>query len=302
MKILPNNIKTKQDLSFRLRLDVQFNNTDDGSTKTTNGIRIEDSISDSSQGLDIDFEIERTDGTEPSLATITIWNISDNLFNQISSNSNVFELYYAKGKSNWSLLFRGTPYFATQGNNNTSKEFVAKEDSGSEDIATTIALIDSLKAFESATISKSYQGNVSTRVIIEDCANIMGVKIGDEITTYPEINNYVARGKASEVLNEVCGKIGCKHIIENGVLHLFDTTSTKASGYLFNTNNSSRPQLTQEDKIIGHTFTTMLLPNLRAGQKCKCDFDTLSGTKEIFKVRLAGNNYGTLGESEVWVK
>ena len=310
--ILPNNIPTTQDLSFRLRLDIQFDKTIQstipllGLLQTTSGMSIRDSKDDPSQGLDIDFEIERTSGAEPSIATLRIWNLSNNTFNQIANHGNVFELYFSRGNDDWGLLFRGTPYFSTQeggsGGNNTSRGFLKKDDAvgGENDVATIIQLLDSLHSFGSATISKSYQGTVSTKTIIQDCVTAMGIQLGDEVS-YPQINNYVARGKCAKVLNEICGKIGCKHIIENGVLHLY-TDSPKVYGFLFNGDNSSKPQREQEDNLQLYHFTTQLLPNLRAGQSCMCNFATLEGKREIYKVVLTGNNYGTAGQAEVWVK
>ena len=133
MKIKPNNIPTTQDLNFRLRLDVQLDTTVKiPFISTTNGLRIQDSKDNAESGLDMDFEIERTSGEEPSLATITIWNLSNSTFNQIANKANAFELYFAKGNDDWSLLFRGTPYFATQegamGGNNSSRGFLSKDD------------------------------------------------------------------------------------------------------------------------------------------------------------------------------
>ena len=309
MKIQPNNIPVTQDLNFRLRLDVQLDTTAKiPFISTTNGLRIQDSKDNAESGLDMDFQIERTSGEEPSLATITIWNLSNSTFNQIANKANAFELYFAKGNDDWSLLFRGTPYFATQegamGGNNSSRGFLSKDDAtgGENDIATNITLIDSLHAFESAVLSKSYQGNVSTKTIIDDCVTAMGIELGDELDFYPFINNYVARGKCSKILNEICNKIGCKHIVENGVLHLYDGSKPKLYGYLFNGENSSKPELEQDDELNSHHFVTKLLPNLRAGQYCKCEFDTLNGVKEIDKVILSGNNYGTSGQAEIWVK
>ena len=71
---------------------------------------------------------------------------------------------------------------------------------------------------------------------------------------------------------------------------------------MFNGENSSRPELEQDDDLNLHHFVTKLLPNLRAGQYCQCEFATLSGVKEIDKVLLSGNNYGTVGQAEIWVK
>lgn len=314
MKILPSNELVKQDLSFRLKLEVQFDLRSNTAisglnlTQVTSGLNIADSAESSEQGLDMDFEIERTSGKEPSACALTIYNMSDSTFNQISNRGNVFRLYFAQGKDDWGLLFQGTPHLATQkhvkGGNNTSRGFLNRDDSkgGDNDVATMLYLVDSLNSFEKATISKSYQGNVSTRKILSDCAAAMGVDIGDEVLSYPEINNFVARGSVIKVVNEICGKIGCNHVIENGVLHLFNGENNNAYGYLFNGDNSSRPEQEQDDNKIMWHFTTKLLTNLRGGQFCVCDFGTLNGTYEIDKVRLIGNNYGTAGQSEVWVK
>lgn len=315
MLIQTDAIKKNQDLTFRLRLDIQFDreikvkipNVEDF-YQTTNGIRFADSVDNKESGIDIDFEIGRTDGSDPSLATITLWNITNDVFNQIANHANAFELYFAKGKEDWGLIFRGTPYFSTQenavGGNNNSRGFLNKDDAvgGENDIPTIITLIDSLHSFESAVISKSYQGEISTKTIIKDCATAMGVLTGDELQSYPNINNYVARGKCSTILREICGKIGCKYIVDNGVLHLYNSDSPKSYGFLFNKNNSDKPCAEQGKEFTTYHFKTMLLPSIRVGQYCQCDFDVLSGVKQIYKAKLRGNNYGTGCETELWVK
>ena len=315
MKILPENKTVVQNLNFRLKLDIQFDQNVKIAMpfisdffKTTNGIRYEDKIDDPESGIDIDFEIERTDGADPSIATITLWNITNDVFNQIANHTNAFELYGANGAGDWGLIFRGSPFFSTQsgalGGNNSSRGFLKKDDAvgGENDIATTITLIDSLHAFDSAVISKSYQGEISAQNIIADCATAMGVLIGDELSQYPIMNNYVARGKVRTVLREICGKIGCKYIVDNGVLHLFNGSSPKIYGFLFDGTNSSKPEAEQDGTLQGHHFVTKLLPSIRVGQYCKCDFDTLSGVKEIYRAIITGNNYGTIGQTEIWVK
>lgn len=307
MKILPSNTYTTQDLSFRLKLDIEFDiraSTDIKNislAQVTGGLSIADDINTPEQGLDIDFEIERTSGKEPSKCNLTIWNMSESTFNQIANRGNVFRLYFAKGKDDWGLLFQGTPFYSTQ-KEVKKNEYIENDKNEECDIATIIHLFDGLNSYEKATISKSYQGNVSTRQILVDCAALMGVDIGGEIAEYPEINNYVARGSAIKVINEICGKIGCNRIIENGVLHLFNGSSNKVYGYLFDGDNSSRPEREQDDDKIMWHFTTKLLTNLRGGQYCKCEFASLSGVYEIDKVKLIGNNYGTAGQAEVWVK
>lgn len=313
MQIIPENKYTeKQNLNFRLRLDIKFDSSAKqilGKVKqTTGGIRYADSIYGEESGADIDFEIERTDGKEPSTGKITIWNISNDSFNEIANYANLFELYSAEGDGDFGLIFRGTPYFSSQksgiGGDNYSRGFLKKDDAvgGENDIATEIFLIDSLHSFESAVISKSYQGDISSKKIISDCATAMSVLIGDELDDYPVVNNYVARGKVHTILREICGKIGCKYSIDNGILNLFNGIRKKNYGFLFDADNSTRPESVQEQNINGHSFETKLLPSIRVGHFCKCNFENLQGIKEIYRCKLVGNNYGTAGLTKVWVK
>lgn len=329
MKILPNNIISKEKLKFRLKLDVIYDDRWTTNEYARNIVEhtattIEDRIDNPESGLDMDFEIERTLEDIPYKCTLTIWNLAEDTFNLISNRGMGFHLYYARGNNDWSLLFYGHPWFASQGNplggNNDSKGFLKRDEAvgGENDIPTTIYLQSDLIGYEEAFISKSYQGYVSTEQIIKDCADAMGLvcNIAPEII-HTKVNNYVARDRASKVLADIIKRVNVlgfgepKITYDNGNLNLFvDLEGTrlvlgsidpKLYGYVFDKDNSTRPEKEQIDKEDYYHFKTQLLPDLTAGSYCMCEFSNLKGKKQIKKVVCTGNNYGTEGETEVWV-
>lgn len=341
MKILPNNIISKENLNFRLKLEVIYEEQKLQSVvfdpaKAKYGVQytasnIEDNANNPESGLDMDFEIEKSlEGDIPSKCTLTIWNLSEDVFNLITKRGMGFHLYYARGNNDWSLLFYGEPWFASQGNplggNNDAKGFLKRDEAvgGENDIPTTIYLQSELNAYEEAYISKSYQGYVSTEQIIRDCAEAMGLgcNIQKEIK-HKKVNNYVARGKASEELEKIVkeldvpasqGKPAITYDNNNVNVYIdglnidifFNVTNSNnfsqtVYGYVFDKDNSTRPEKEVVDKEEYFKFKTQLLPDLTAGIYCMCDFSNLKGKRQIKKVVSIGNNYGTEGETEVWV-
>lgn len=343
MKIAPNNNITDKNLDFRLMLKVALN-SEVSDTKLISlevkdsTIVIEDKKNDSESGLDMDFEIERDDKDDSNICTLTIWNLSEETFNQIQGKSNLFNLYYARGDNDWTLLFSGVPYFATQeeaiGGNNDSKGFLKRDDAvgGENDIPTIIYLSETLNKYESTYISKSYQGSVSTEKIIQDCADTLGfpLNIAKEIK-HVQVNNYVARGLVSDVLSDIVNNrletVGVfdeigepKLTYDNnnvnifvvgggqfGGIRLYNESSENAYiqeevfGYLFNDKNSTKPVKIQSDEEELYRFKTQLLPAITIGNYCKCDFSNVKGAKQIRKIVSVGNNYGTEGETEVTI-
>lgn len=343
MKILKNNIIKPSELNLRLKLEVKFESqlrylslfkkidkvNLNKFYQTTNGIIIADSITDPEAGLDIDFEVERTNSQEPNETNITIWNLSEDAFYQLASKSNKISLYFAKGKNDWSLLTSGTPSFSTkvspQGGNNSSRGFLKRDDAvgGENDIATTITLLESVNLYEEVAISKSYDGDISISTILNDCANLMGVSFDDTTKngsylispiedTY--VNNYVARGRVIDVVKDLVNRIGAKFSLENNILNVYleeeglnsegyyyDFTRN-VKGYHFTPENSSLPEAEQDKNNILYHFTTQLIPDISVGSYCLCDLDTLRGVRQINKVLISGNNYGTAGQTEIWVK
>lgn len=314
------------DLNFRLRLDIGGAN-----------IRIADNLKedketvrfwvDRESGLDMDFDIVKTDDGAPNESTITIWNLSENTYTNIMNNADAFELYAAWSNDEYALMFRGYPLKAlkkAKGTILTSNQGFLKQDAnagrrGQNDLETVITLIDGLAEYKDARMDKTYYGTVSTETILKDCVETFGIPVG----TIAEINHKDIMGrqyreKSVNVLNGLARLLGFKWKIINGMFYIFTQEEPEeVYGITLNSDNSSTPER-QNDKFTtkknketkqtsiektynGYMIKTRLLPFLNPGTWAFCDFGTrLQGTKYIYKVRHRGNNYGTVAETEIY--
>lgn len=311
------------DLNFRLRLDIGGAN-----------IRIADKLEtdketgrywvDRESGLDMDFEIVKTDDNIPNESTITIWNLSDSTYQNIVQNGTAVELYAAWGKDEYSLMFRGYPYNAvkkSKSSKQTSSQGFLRQGynasrKGQNDIPTVLSLMDGKTQYEGATINKTYKNSVSTETIIKDLIESFGVPIGavDEIE-HQTLESYIANGKTVKEMNYFAKRLGFKWMIANGVFYLYNgKTPQNLYGIKLNSNNSGTPQKQNEQFKVTNLKTgkteiknaymipTKLMPFLNPMTYCECDFgESLQGVKYIYKVKHKGNNYGTVAESGVYI-
>ena len=325
------------DLNFRLRLDIGGAN-----------IRIADNLKedketgrfwvDRESGLDMDFDIAKTDDGAPNESTITIWNLSENTYTNIMNNADAFELYAAWSNDEYALMFRGYPLKAlkkAKGTILTSNQGFLKQDAnagrrGQNDLETVITLIDGLSEYKDSRMDKTYYGTVSTETILKDCIETFGIPVGTIADIkHKDIMGRQYREKSVNVLNGLAQLLGFKWKIINGMFYIFTQEEPEeVYGITLNSDNSSTPERQndnfrtktktiqkankkkgiagiKETEIIktynGYMIKTRLLPFLNPGTWAFCDFGTrLQGTKYIYKVRHRGNNYGTVAETEIY--
>lgn len=330
-----NNAYVKQDLNFRLRLDIAGAN-----------LRIEDKIVESNgqwyvnpeSGLDIDFDIVKSWDKTPNESTITIYNLNSETYNKISQEATAFELYGAKSNDEFALMFRGYPLKQLQRAKKTlitSNEGFMKQDfkasfRGQNDTPTVLTLIDGKVNYTDGTINKYYPGKVSSRIIFEDVIESMGLIKGNVAfdIDFVELNNYSARGKSVSIMNYLADINGFKWTIMNGLFEAYTGNPPEQPyGILLDGFNSTTPER-QNDKFIiksekasknkkgtvagkkdakiektemGYMIETQLLPFLNPGVFAYCNFNILEGIKFIYKVQHIGNNYGVNCSTRLWV-
>lgn len=281
----------QQSLNFRIRLDIGGAN-----------IRIED--------LDIDFDVIKTNTSEPNKSKITVWNINNQTFEAIRNKTNALELYTAFGADEYNLLFTGFPVesvkaFAQAGTINTAQGFLAspiRQDlKGGFDIPTIIETKDAIIDYRDTTINKTYKGQVTSTEIINDCIAALGVPISRLSPQLPvkTFNDFVAIGKVKTILNNVTKSVGAKWSINNGTIQIITQNDQFANfGVLLNADNSERPEQQNDDLI---RIKTRLLPFLQPNDWVRCNYPQLEGTYRTQQVRHIGNNYGTAGATEVLI-
>lgn len=300
-------------LNFRCRLDIHngfIEKIKSNSAlmmsiieRTDVAVSIADSVSDKEQGLDIDFEIEKSIGSDPKKSKITIWNVSPSTYKKLEKGTKI-DFYGAYGKENYALISTGTLEAKSQEENKITstdnKGFLWKDKqaSGQCDIPTTIEFFDGGFLLTEAIISKSYKGANDFAFIVRDILSMFAVPIGRfEIKTNYSVTDYVARGRIADIFNEIFNRLGSHWDIVNGYFNCYyDEKESDTYGIVLDSDNSNRP-VAQEN---GYKIETKLLPFLNPDTYCKLNFTNVSGVYKIVRVRHTGNNYGTQGKTEVW--
>lgn len=290
------------ELCFRLGLNIAGAN-----------LSIFDDPKNPEKGLDIDFEIDKTIDDTPNESKITVWNVSPTTYNAIEKGTSL-ELYGGFGNDELALMFIGDVMKASQQagtiNQSSNQGFLkvdqGKNTSGHNDIPTIMTCYDAGIEYKDRLISKSYKGLVSSERIILDCVNLMGVPIGriDNIK-FPEVRDYVARGRCVSVLKDITQRFGINYNINNKVFNLVNPgQEPETTGIILNGKNSNRPVFDKfrDNGRKGYVIETELLPFLEPATYCLCDFETLSGIFRVYRAHSRGNNYGTEGRTEVYVE
>lgn len=289
-------------LNFRCRLDVHTKMF--GSSPLADvAVRISDEIDDREKGLDMDFVIEKTSGSEPKTSKITIWNLSPSTYKRLESGTKV-EFFGAFGRNNFGRISMGNLESKTQEENKvvstTNQGFLYKEKQagGQIDVPTTIEFTDSGEIYQTATISKSYKGVLDFSVIVRDILSIYEIPVDTfDIPMSMAMEDYVARGRFQDIMNEIFNRLGGYWDITNGMFSCYlEKREPKLFGIILNSNNSNRP-VAEED---GYKIETKLLPFINPDSYCRLNFTNVDGVYKITRVKHTGNNYGTEGKTEIW--
>lgn len=242
-------------------------------------------------GLDIDFDIIKTNTAENNKAILTIWNLDNTKFQCLTEKDDPVCLYASYGEDEPSLVFRGC-----------INKFFRKNDGIGADIPAVIELVDGKKAYTTAVINKNYREKVSSTLIINDCINAMGLSIGIFSQDLPEkiYYGYKAAGFAHVILRKICTPLNIKFSIQNGVINLIsaNTKPQEETALILNDENSSRPRSFKSDEIV---IPTGFIPYINPNGSVKCEFDNFSCLRLIKRVHSFGNNYGKAVITEITV-
>lgn len=251
-------------LDFRLKLEIQLKNK----TDEIRGITIEDVYADPTKGLDIAFKIEKSYANQPSESTITLYNISSDLYNLILEEADAFRLSCARGENaEYVPFYTGFPLAmvkTAKGTVLTSNKGFMEQDAnagrrGQNDLETNIKLIN----YGFAKLDKSYQTEVSVDLVIQDCINALGLPKGNIDKNIQEtLKNaklsagYTSRGEVSKTLNDLGNRFGFTWNTNDMQLNMYDKghSDIKTYGVLLTPDNSATPER-QDDKFKARTKT-----------------------------------------------
>ena len=242
-------------------------------------------------GLDIDFDVMKTNTAENNKAAVVIWNLDDTSYQNLVEKESKVCLYAGYGEDEPSLVFRG--YI---------NKIVKKNDGNTADIPVYMELADGKLSYTNAFMNKNYRDNVSSTVIIKDCINAMGLSTGSISSNIPEriYNGYKAIGPAHCVLQKVCLPLGVKFSIQNELVHVLspgdepiEETATE-----LDIENSMRPRRIGQNEMV---ITTGFIPHINPNGTVKCNFSEFSGLRLVKRVHSFGNNYGKAIITEITV-
>lgn len=158
--------------------------------------------------LHIAFDIERTDLTTQNTGKIKLWNLSPAHLKALEEEDCVVALKAGYGNK-MPLIFAGVVTNATT------------ELDGS-DTATEIEVVDTRIEIRDTYVSLSYNDSISSKTIIDDTADQMGVTVSysynAEFVDIP--NGFSFVGPAKNVLTKMCDCCGLTWSIQNGVLQI----------------------------------------------------------------------------------
>lgn len=312
-------------MDFRLKLEIELKDQ-------KNGITIEDVYGSEINGLDIDFSIVKSYENTPQASTITIYNISKDIYNLIYEKADAFRLSCARGADDdYVPFYIGYPIRAKKIAKSTvltsNQGFMSQDANagraGQNDLETQITLMN----YGFAQMFKSYQAGVSTELIINDCIEAFGVAKGnmDNFTHVILPKGYTIRGDVSKALNDLGNRCGFNWNMNDMKFNIYDKSRSdiKTYGVVLTPENSATPER-QDDKFKarvktiqkaskkkgikgakasnivrlsqGFKIRTQLLPHLACGGTVYLKdfgFADASGEQYVYKLEHHGNNYGT---------
>lgn len=320
-------------LDFRLKLEIDINQEGD------KDIVIADEYGVDYYGLDMDFDIVKSYETRPQASTIKIYNLSKDIYNRIYRQASAFRLSCARGRlADYVPFYTGFPIRATQVSKQTvltsNQGFMSQDAnagrSGQNDLETEITLMN----YGFAQLFKSYQANVSTELIINDCIEAIGLPKGN-MDTWQNVNiptGFTIRGDVAKALNELGDRLGFYWNLNDMKFNIYDKNrgQMKVYGLVLTPDNSSTPER-QDDKFKsqvktiqkaskkkgikgvkqinvnrikqGFLIKTQLVPHLACGSTVYLkDFGIAdaSGEKYVYKLRHVGSNTGTECYTEIY--
>jgi len=168
-------------------------------------------IGDGDMPLHISFSFQKTDLNAQNTGKVSIWNLNDQHVAELNKDDCVLSLKAGYGTV-MSLIFTGLVTHATT-------------ELDGADRCTALEVVDNRIEIRDTYVSLSYSGNVSTKTIIQDAGNQMGVAVSfsynAEFFDFP--NGFSFVGPAIDVLTKSCDSSGLSWSIQNGILQIKKT-------------------------------------------------------------------------------
>lgn len=266
--------------------------------------------------LKIAFSIDKDTTKESNKTKLEIFNLSETTRKSIEQPDNEVEIYAGYERAGGAVLcFRGTVVYGYTSEDTT-------------DSITHLELADGTVALRDSYCTLSYAPNVAAKVIIQRCANEMGVplvygkEVGD-IEAYK--NGFSFIGLAKDALTEICNARGLSWSIQNNILQVIKSGGTNTNrGLVFsaysgligtperiiqaeyesdkNTPRRKAKEKAQKNEIRkkrGWRIKTLLAPTVNPADLVKVESKLITGWFRVEKVSHSGEYNGNQWESAI---
>lgn len=189
-------------------------------------------------GLDIEFDINFSDGKEPDVSEVVIYNLSDDSINQIKKDGYCIVNAGYKSLGNKGNILSGDIEEVT-----TTWQSLDKE--------TKIKVTDGGKKWRKAKISKTYKENTKASVIMRDVINVMGYEI---VEIKPKDDKIYKLGKTvngfcSDILKMLVKDTKSKMFVNKNRITIRDQEKGTQTGFVLSAESGliGSPTLNKDD-------------------------------------------------------
>lgn len=264
----------------------------------------------------IAFAIDKDTTKESNKAKLEIYNLAETTRKSIEQPDNEIEIYAGYEKAGGAVLcFHGTVVYGY-----TTEE--------STDSITHLELADGTVALRDSYCTLSYAPNVAAKIIIQRCANEMGVPLvyGKDVGDLEAYQNgFSFIGLAKDALTEVCNARGLSWSIQNNILQVIKAGGTSTNrGLVFSAysgligaperviqaeykSDKTTPKRKAKEKAQknelrkkrGWRIRTLLAPTVSPADLVKIESKLINGWFRVEKVSHRGEYNGNQWESEL---
>ncbi len=211
------------------------------------------------ENLRIQYEIVKTISKEPNTATVKIYNLTDDIQNQIKGSAQDIEIIVGY-EDNMALLFKG------------NIKFVYKSTLDAVDKVLEIDAGDGHHDYKNAIVNVSLSKNSNDDDIINQCTSSLTRSSRGKITELQ--NNKRTRGKVisaptRNVLDDVARKNGCNWSTQDGKLTMVKNDGVIDNSVFVISAKQLLEQPTEQEKSL--RIKTMLNPYCRINSLIKID-------------------------------
>lgn len=256
--------------------------------------------------LRTEFDVKKTESSDPNKAVVGIYNLSQSTRNLIDKTDSLLTLYagYEDGPG-LSIVFKGDI-------TNVSHKYAPPE------VITVIEASDGENNIQDKRISLSYSGSVSMRQVLSDTIKrfgfaeqlaFSGIAFNDVILN----NGYAFVGKIKTVMDEVCKILSLQWSIQNNELKLYQedlTDETIVINLSPQTGLIGSPEQikiktgkkkTDIKQLDGWKIKSLLQPVAEPGGRVNLTSKVLTDESEfkILNVNHSGDTHGSAWQTEI---